>query len=168
MEKETNLEAMIAAQLPYLKQIALSYAKDESAAEDLLQDTIVRIWSNQEKFIIGTNFKAWSAVIMRNIFINGYRKRMARGGYIVEMDRLGAEPGVANNGYQKMEYDDVLHEVNALRDMYRRPVKLYQEGFSYQEIAEEMHLSIGTIKSRLHSARLFLKKRLTEAALMAS
>ncbi|MCB0633792.1 MAG: RNA polymerase sigma factor [Saprospiraceae bacterium] len=160
MEAILNFETLVKSQLSYLQQIARNYTTDESTAEDLLQDTIVRIWSNRQKFTMGTNFKAWASVIMRNVFINDYRKRKRLNIYNVTPDENILEGKAENSGEQQMVYDDLLREVHTLKTMYRKPIELYNKGFSYREIAEDMGVSVGTIKSRMHVARGYLKQRL--------
>ena len=160
MELIFGFETLIRSQLPYLKQLALSYTQSKLTAEDLLQDTIVRIWSNQDKFTLGTNFKAWSSVVMRNVFINNCRKQKNQRNYSVYLDENIEDQKIENTAEQKIACDELLKEVNTLRDKYRRPIELYFEGFTYQEIAEDMHLSLGTVKSRIHCARGHLKQRL--------
>lgn len=159
MEVIMNFEALITSQLAYLKQVARNYTDNEMAAEDLLQETVLRIWSNRDKFVLGTNFKAWASVIMRNLYINAYRKRKKWTNTAALYDEEKLEGKVENSGEQQLRYDDIVHEIDTLEAMYRKPFELYYEGFSYKEIAEDMGISIGTVKSRMHSARIYLKRR---------
>lgn len=163
---QQNLETLITKQLPYLKNVALSFTKSEAAAEDLLQDTIVRIWSYQEKFTMGTNFKAWSSVIMRNIFINGYRKQKVRRAQLEAFryqQELDGEQTALNSGELELNYKETLRQVELMKTNYSTPIQLYHQGFSYQEIADELHTSLGTVKSRIHTARCFLREKLEVA-----
>lgn len=160
MEVIMNFEALITSQLVYLKQVARNYTDNEMAAEDLLQDTIVRIWTNRDKFQLGTNFRAWASVIMRNLYINNYRKRKKWTNSAAFYDEEKIEGQTENTGEQQLRYDDIVKEINSLEIIYRKPLELFYEGFSYREIAEDMGVSIGTIKSRMHSARGYLKQRL--------
>ncbi|PHN03341.1 RNA polymerase sigma factor [Flavilitoribacter nigricans] len=160
MDVIMNFEALIDSQLIYLKQLARNYTSSEMAADDLFQDTVVRIWSNQDKFEMGTNFKAWSSMIMRNLFINDYRKQKKRRNDSAYYDEEKIESHIENSGEQKMIYDDLLNEIHTLATNYSKPLELFYEGFSYREIAEDMGISIGTVKSRMHSARGYLKQRL--------
>lgn len=157
MEKTNHLVGLIEQHLSYLKKIALIYTKDSSAAADLLQDTLTRIWIHQDKFEAGTNFKAWSSIIMRNLFINECRKQKVRGGYSLELDENSLKKRVSNTGEEKMEYEDVLGKVMELKEFYSQPLLLYQAGFSYKEIAEKLAISVGTVKSRIHTARQHFK-----------
>lgn len=160
MKIVNNFEALVRSQLPYLEKVALHYTHDEQSAKDLLQDTVLRIWSNREKFQVGTNFKAWSSVIMRNIFINSHRKKHLRQSYASRIERDEAENCFENSGEQMMMYNDLLRTLHTLKPIYSRPLELYYEGYSYQEIAEDQGVALGTVKSRMYIARTYLKERL--------
>lgn len=157
------IERLIKNHLSYLKGLALFYTKNDGAADDLMQDTILRIWCNRDKFAEGTNFKAWASTVMRNLFINGYRRQNVRKTRMASQEYISLtlrNREILNDGDLKMEYEDIVEVVNQLKDNYRRPINLLQNGYSYQEIAETLDISLGTVKSRIHTARHQLKKRL--------
>ena len=130
-------------------------------ARDLIQETALRAFNNKEKFEIGTNFRAWVTTIMRNTFINFYRKKKNRAtssepsdSYVfVNNDHV--EDNKANSNMMMQELNGLINE---LSETYRKPFVLYFEGWKYEEIAQMMDLPIGTVKSRIHSARTNLKK----------
>lgn len=145
-----------------LRAFALKLTANTDDAEDLFQDTVIRILSNAEKFRQGTNFKAWSITIMRNIFINDYRKKTRRNMiidqtpndyYINSGDRV-----VENDGEHNMTMGELMGMVDALPDDFRRPFMMAYEGYKYEEISEELDSPLGTIKSRIFFARKKLQK----------
>jgi len=150
---------------PQLKVYALSLTRNLQDAEDLLQDTMIRIYKNMDKFRKGTNFKAWAIAIMRNHFINDYRKKSRRrthtassfSSYTVET----AGEKVTNLGETNIAYDELLAMIDTLPDFFRKPFWMVHEGYKYQEIAEELDAPVGTIKSRIFLARKKLQRLYT-------
>jgi len=144
-----------------LKAFALKLTGNNTDANDLYQDTAIRIISNADKFKEGTNFKAWSVTIMRNIFINNYRKKMRRG---VILDQTpnnyyinSGDAGVENDGETNMAYKELLKMVSTLPEEFKRPFWMAYKGYKYDEIAEELDAPLGTIKSRIFFARRKLR-----------
>lgn len=138
--------------LPALRAFAVNLTRDAAAADDLVQDTVVKAWSNFDKFEQGTNLRAWLFTILRNTFYSAYRKRRRE----VE-DPEGALVGRLS---QKPDHDGRL----ALEDFRRAFAQLTDEqrevlilvgaeGFSYEEAAEMCGVKVGTIKSRTNRAR---------------
>ncbi len=125
-------------------------------AKDLIQETAMRAYNNKEKFESGTNFKAWVTTIMRNTFINIYRKKKNRAtssepsdSYIFVNDKFAVDNS-AHSNMTMVELDGIMH---TLDNIYRTPFQLFFEGYKYEEIAENMNLPIGTVKSRIFFAR---------------
>ncbi|MCF8247183.1 MAG: sigma-70 family RNA polymerase sigma factor [Saprospiraceae bacterium] len=130
-------------------------------AKDLIQETAMRAYNNKEKFESGTNFKAWVTTIMRNTFINIYRKKKNRAtssepsdSYIFVNDKFAVDNNAPSN-MTMVELDGIMH---TLDNIYRTPFQLFFEGYKYEEIAENMNLPIGTVKSRIFFARQKLKE----------
>ncbi len=125
-------------------------------AKDLIQETALRAYNNKEKFETGTNFKAWVTTIMRNTFINIYRKKKNRATSSEPADSyvfVNENHAVDNSAHSNMtmvELDGMMH---TLDNIYRTPFQLFFEGYKYEEIAENMNLPIGTVKSRIFFAR---------------
>ncbi|MEC5147457.1 RNA polymerase sigma factor [Chitinophaga sp. 212800010-3] len=149
----------------FLKPFAFTLTKDAEQAKDLYQETLVRALSNREKYLEGTNIRAWLFTIMRNIFINHYRKKMKH--------RLVAEPGaseffknhyqytVSNKAAANLQMKDIYMAVYHLPGIFKKPFMLYYEGYKYFEIANILQEPLGTIKSRIHFARKILKSRIS-------
>lgn len=143
---------------------ALKLTRNRDSANDLMQETAMRAYSHRERFQNGTNFKAWVTTIMRNSFINNYRRRKTRNQ--VEQPFEDIIP-ISPNVIQPEESNSIimLKELNSLvkglSPGHRKPFSMYYEGYSYNEIAEKMSLPIGTVKSRIFFARKQLKTKIT-------
>ncbi len=148
----------------YLQGFALKLTKDVEDANDLYQDTMVKILSNQEKFLIGTNFRAWASTIMRNVFINSYRKRKVANTIFDSTDNsyyLDAGPQtVLNDGDAKMTMDELMNAVGSIKEELSQPFMMAYYGYKYDEIADQLELPLGTVKSRIFFARKELQDKL--------
>ncbi len=144
-----------------LQNYAFSLTRDEEDAKDLCQETAYRALSNKDKFQTGTNFKAWLITIMKNIFINNYRRKV-KGGIINDNSENQYYLNSLNNSVgNKADSNIMMNELNgmvdSLDDSLRIPFVRYYHGFKYQEIADELKLPLGTVKSRIFFARKALK-----------
>ena len=146
----------------YLKKYAILLTQDEQDANDLFQDTIFRIITNASKFKADTNFGGWSTTVMRNIFINNYRKQSRRRSIVEKIPKDHFEyigdKSVGNQGERSLIENELFQLINLLSKDLRTTFSLVYLGFSYQEIAEQLGVSIGTIKSRMFFARKKLQK----------
>lgn len=145
-----------------LKAFSLKLTGNEVDANDLYQDTALRIISNADKFQPGTNFKAWAVTIMRNIFINNYRKKVRRGTILDQTPNnyylnSGAKI-IENSGESNASYKELLKMVSKLPEEFKRPFWMAYKGYKYDEIAEQLDAPLGTIKSRIFFARRKLRK----------
>lgn len=148
-----------------LRPAALRLTQDTDEANDLIQETLMKALRNQDKFLEGTNIKAWLYTIMRNTFITHYHRIIKRKTVVDMMEDFNvitAAPSrmERNRGEEKLLFDEVQREVDALPEMYQYPFMQYFVGYKYQEIAEEMAIPLGTVKNRIHVARKILKERL--------
>lgn len=148
----------------FLKPYALNLTNDMEDTYDLLQETMFKALSNRDKFEEGTNIKAWLYTIMKNIFINNYRRktkmRITSDGSDNTFYLDSGQQAEPNRAQGKMIMDDLMKIVATLPDEYRVPFLRHYEGFKYQEIADELDLPLGTVKSRIFLARQELKKKL--------
>lgn len=154
-----------------LFSFALKLTKDYQNAQDLFQDAATRGFRYCEKFETGTNFRAWMSTIIRNTFINRCRSNQKRRNlsepiesftYAIENQNI-----VANEGEANLRIQEVHQVLDQLSDIYRVPFLMHLQGYEYKDIAEHMEVPIGTIKSRLSTARSMLKTSLqkTEIAM---
>jgi len=147
----------------FLKPFAITLTRDTEAAKDLFQETLYRALANKDKYKVGTNVKAWLYTIMRNIFINSYRRKSKQhtifdttpNGYL-----LNAPQAVTvNDAIGTINLKDVQAAVFNLPGIFKVPFMLYFDGFKYHEIADMLREPLGTIKSRIHFARKLLKEQ---------
>ncbi len=149
-----------------MSKILLSFAynltKNSEEAKDLYQETAFRAMTNRDKFRPGTNFKAWLFTIMKNIFINNYRKKVKANTIIDSTDNMfyinSGTNTIANSGETNILMKELSGMIANLDDGIKIPFMMHYEGYKYQEIAEELELPLGTIKSRIFFARKALKE----------
>lgn len=159
MEK-SQFSSLLVSQSKCLTPQALRFTKDADDAKDLIQDTILKAYLNSDKFTEGTNLKGWLYTIMRNQFVNNYRKKT---GIIYSIESEG-QSLVESIGFVKNEAEDNLaldslnRTLKKLPKVYYQPFYMYLQGYKYQEIMEELSIPIGTIKNRIHLARKILKE----------
>ncbi|MEO7445208.1 MAG: RNA polymerase sigma factor [Ferruginibacter sp.] len=147
-----------------LKSFAFTLTKDSEDARDLMQETMYRALANNEKYRTGTNIKAWMYTIMRNIFINDYRRKSRNrlvldnsGNDLYLNHQRSSVPNMADTNIRLKEIKEALYNIPKI---FSEPFILYFEGFKYNEIAALMNEPLGTIKSRIHFARKLLKEKL--------
>ena len=149
----------------YLKPFAITLTRDNETAKDLIQETMYRALANREKYNVGTNIKAWLYTIMRNIFINDYRRKAKQNtildNSINEFLLNSNQLSIANTAESNLKIKEIHQAVHHLPDIFRNPFMLYFDGYKYNEIATLLKEPLGTIKSRIHFARKLLKEQLT-------
>lgn len=169
MVKPLNIEPgfreILVDSAPFLRPFAISLTKDSEAANDLYQETLYKALANQEKYNPGTNIKAWLFTIMRNIFINDYRRK------VKQRTILDSTPGdllinlkqatVQNAAESEIRVKEINKAIQHLPEIFKTPFLLYFDGYKYNEIADMLHEPLGTIKSRIHFARKLLKEQIS-------
>lgn len=151
---------------PELLNFAYKLTADHEEANDLLQETSLKALDNEDKYTDETNFKGWIYTIMRNIFINNYRKTLRDQTYVDTTDNQyflnqGIDIEVDST---EVAYDlkEIRHIVNGLSKEYRVPFAMYVSGFKYREIADRLGLLLGTVKSRIYITRQKLQQDLKD------
>ncbi len=155
---------MLLSNADYLKPFAFTLTRDFESARDLLQETLYRALANKEKYHAGTNIKAWMYTIMRNIFINDYRKKIRQhtifdstpNDFLLNHNQTA----VANAAEINLKLKDIQSSIHELPDIFKHPFVMYFEGYKYNEIAVLLNEPLGTIKSRIHFARKLLKEQM--------
>lgn len=149
-----------------LLRFAYKLTSSSEEAYDLVQETSLKALDNEEKFTPETNFKGWIYTIMRNIFINNYRKITREQTYVDTTDNLYHLSLPQDSGFESTESAHDLKEmkriVAGLSTEYRLPFSMYVAGFKYREIADKMELPLGTVKSRIHFTRQKLQVELKD------
>lgn len=149
-----------------LQRFAYKLTNDKEEANDLLQETSLKALVNIDKYEPGTNFRGWLFTIMRNIFINNYRK-VAREQTFVDTSedlfRLNnikeSDDYIVENNYDLKE---ITKAINSLSKDMRIPFVMHIKGYKYREIADKLALPIGTIKSRIFLTRRILQEELKD------
>ncbi len=148
----------------FLKPFAITLTRDQEAAKDLFQETLYRALVNRDKYHVGTNIKAWLYTIMRNIFINNYRKKAKQNtvfdntpnDFLLDHNQTY----VTNEAITGLNLREMQEAINELPEIFKNPFLLYFEGYKYNEIADMLKEPLGTIKSRIHFARKLLKAKI--------
>ena len=147
-----------------LNAFAYNLTKNVEDAKDLFQETAYRAITNRDKFLPGTNFKAWLFTIMKNIFINNYRKKTKANTIMDTTDNLyyinSGSVTISNRGDANILINELTEMIDALDDSIKIPFLMHYQGFKYQEIADSLDLPLGTVKSRIFFARKELKENI--------
>ena len=160
-----EFDKIIVKNTDYLKPFAITLTRDMETAKDLIQETIYRALANKEKYNAGTNIKAWMYTIMRNIFINNYRRSVKQkvvfdntpNDFLLDYNQFT----IANAAETNLGLKEIKAAVYHLPDIFKKPFQLYYEGYKYHEIAEILTEPLGTIKSRIHFVCILLKQQLS-------
>ena len=163
----SNLEfnEMLLTNADFLKPFAINLTRDTEEANDLYQETLYKALANKEKYNAGTNIKAWLFTIMRNIFINNYRRKAKQktifdstpNDYLINLKQVT----VSNVAESDMQVKEIKKAIRDLPEIFKTPFLLYFDGYKYNEIAEVLQEPLGTIKSRIHFARKLLKEQIS-------
>lgn len=138
-----------------LERFAMSLTANKEDAKDLVQDTLLKAFTYQEKYEKDTNLKAWVFTIMKNTFINNYRKKVKHGmtlddskdQYLVNNFSAGSNVESFNS------QNEISININQLEPEFRIPFQMHISGYKYKEIAEKLNLKLGTVKSRIFFSR---------------
>ena len=147
-----------------LMNFAYSLTADKNDAKDLVQETFLKALKYCDKFVHESNFKGWIFTIMRNTFINEYRRlfRYTEFNDFSKSDMVRNEihGNDSDNPISIYRTKELEHIIDSLNDEFKLPFRMFTEGFKYKEIAEILHINIGTVKSRIFVARKKMIKQL--------
>lgn len=150
----------------YMKSFARTLTSDEADAEDLMQDTTLKVLKNRDKFVDNINFKGWVLTIMRNIFINNYHKLVRTQGLIDSNVDAYNVPLLSDGGESTpegaMDIKEINKAIEGLSMTLKEPFSMFVSGYKYHEIAEALEIPLGTVKSRIFLARQELQKVLKD------
>ncbi|MDR1112358.1 MAG: RNA polymerase sigma factor [Bacteroidales bacterium] len=145
-----------------LRQFAQSLTPNLEDVNDLLQDTYVKVMVNSSYYKEDTNLKAWVCTIMKNTFINNYRRRQKERGSVIQTEDLYHLKDYVSDPSNTADMRSCVAEINKAimkqQEEQRQPLEMYIDGYKYQEIADAMNISIGTVKSRI----FFTRKKIME------
>ncbi len=163
MNSKNSFKTSLLSMQGNLLSFALKLTLNRDEANDLVQDTTLKALNNEEKFVDNANFKGWMLTIMRNIFINNYRKS-ARENTIVDTSEDLYRLNVAHDsgGVETPDGAFAVSEISSVierfPDDFRKPFTMHVAGYKYEEISEKLGMPLGTVKSRI----FFTRKRLRE------
>jgi RNA polymerase sigma-70 factor (ECF subfamily) len=177
---QSDFEAEALQHLPALMALATRLTRSRSEAEDLVQDTLVKALRARAQYRTETNLRAWLLKILRNTFLNGYRRQSLErrvldgpdkdplaSGWIGAASLRGMRDPDTNRLHSQLERT-LKDAIDELPPDFRMTVVLADvEELSYREIAEVMECPVGTVMSRLHRGRRLLKAKLLEEAALA-
>lgn len=140
-----------------LQRFAMSLTSDRDTALDLVQDTYLKAITYKDKFVDYTNLKAWVFTIMKNTFINNYRRNVKENTIIDGTQDLYYINQPHDKGFISPESsfseNEIEKAIDSLSDEFRIPFRMHVDGYKYKEIAYELGLKIGTVKSRIFFTR---------------
>lgn len=161
-----NFESKLLSLQSNLLNFAYLLTSNRDDAYDLLQDTTLKALDNEDKYVDNVNFKGWVFTIMRNIFINNYRKVVRSATVIDQTEDLYHLNLPQESGLETPEGSIAANEIstaiNSFSEEYRIPFSTHVAGYKYNEIADKMGLPLGTVKSRIFFARKRLQEMLKD------
>ena len=166
MKKELLFEKSLLGLQNNMMNFALSLTSNKEAAEDLLQETSLRVLNNREKYYENVNFKGWVFTIMHNLFVNNYRKIVRQQTVFDNTENLYHLNLPQDSGLDTpngaFTVKEINKAINSFTDEYKVPFSMHVSGYKYKEIAHHLGLPIGTVKSRIYFARKRLQNMLKE------
>ncbi len=167
--KNQNVEKKLLDLQDNMLRFARTLTADRDESLDLLQETTLKVLTNKEKFTDDTNFKGWVLTIMKNIFINNYRKESRNqtvndqtdNSYLLQSPAKSSGFDTPDGAYA---VNEIKKCINSFSDEYRLPFAMFVQGFKYHEIAEKIQIPVGTVKSRIFFARHRLQETLKDYA----
>lgn len=166
MNRKDTFKSSVIGMQGNLLSFALKLTLNEEEAQDLVQDTTLKALDNEAKFAPDTNFHGWMLTIMRNIFINNYRKRTRENTVVDTTDdlyhlNLSQDSGVQtpDGAFAAAEIGTIL---NGFPADYRKPFSMHIAGYKYDEIAVKLGMPLGTVKSHIFTTRQKLRELLKD------
>ncbi len=167
-EKRASFEREALVHLDALYRVALRLTGQPADADDLVQETMLKAYRSWDQYALGTNARGWLLTILRNSFINEYRRRVRHPETVAveTLEPVAVFPEVQDEDpegsfFDRLVDEEVLRAIDALPEAFREAVVLSDvEGLSYQEVARILGVPVGTVKSRLFRARRLLQARL--------
>lgn len=150
----------------FLYQLAMKLTKNSDDSDDLLQETYFKALKNSDKFQEGTNIKGWLYTIMKNTFINAYRKKKNQNTFVDDTDNKYfinmKETEKASKTDSTVDQEYMMKQINSVEKTYVETFMMYYNGYKYEEIAEILGIPLGTVKSRIFLARRKMMAKLAD------
>lgn len=158
--------SLILSHQQFLYQLALKLTKSSEESNDLIQETYYKALKNSEKFQEGTNIKGWLYTIMKNTFINAYRKRKNQNTFVDDTDNKYfinmKETEKSTKTDASVDHEYMMKQINSVEKTYVETFMMYYNGYKYEEIAEILGIPLGTVKSRIFLARRKMMAKLQD------
>jgi RNA polymerase sigma factor (sigma-70 family) len=165
---QINFDRMMEDEITPLRNYALSLTHDMDDTKDLVQDTILKAYRYKDRFQAGTNLRGWLYTILKNSFINNYRRDQKRNTFIDSTENTYfldiPSHNIDNDAELRFIRKDLEEAVESLPLDLKVTFRMNAEGYKYQEIAEELAIPIGTVKTRIFIARRILREKLKDYA----
>jgi RNA polymerase sigma factor (sigma-70 family) len=149
-----------------MERFALSLTSNTEKAKDLLQETYLKTPTYKDKYVEVANFKSWAFTIMKNTFINNYRKYVRENTIFFKIENLSFLTNLPESQLARPDSEiasrEINYEIEALDNEFKIPFRMRTEGYKYKEIAQNLNLKIGTVKSRIFFARRKLMATLND------
>ena len=166
MSDKSSFKSMVFAMQSNLMAFAMKLTLNKEEAQDLVQDTNLKALKNEAKFVDASNPRGWMLTIMRNIFINNYRRRTRENivldtsddGYLLNLPQ---ESGMSNPE-GAFALGEITSIIEKFPEDYRKPFNLHVAGYKYEEIADKLRMPLGTVKSRIFTIRKQLREILKD------
>ena len=161
---DPEFKQQLAIVIPHLRAFGRSLSGSRDLADDLVQETLLKAWAARKRFQAGTNMRAWTFIILRNLYLSQMRRARFKGEWDdLVADRILAAPASQD---RHVELNDLQRALLHLPQPQREALILVGAGgFAYEEAAEICHVAVGTIKSRVARGRVALEALLTEGQL---
>ena len=157
---------LLVSQSDFLRGFALGFTRNGADADDLVQDTMVKALRYQNNFKEGPNMKGWLYTIMRNIFINNYKRKKFQNTVLDSTENQyfinASQDYRVDTVTTVINQADIMEAIGELKPDFRKPFTMFLDGYHYDEIAEEMDIPMGTVKSRIFHARKKLSVALSD------
>ncbi len=161
---DNSFESLVQNEMQSMKSLAMQLTRNLEDANDLVQETVLKALRYKEKYKEGTNLRGWVLTILKNTFINNYRRMVKRKTFIDSTDNTYfldlPSHRTENQAEIKFIRKDLESAISILQPELKVTFMLNIEGFKYHEIAEELNIPIGTVKTRIFVAKRILRKKL--------
>lgn len=163
---KAEFSTMIISHQDFLRQLAMKLTKSSDDSDDLMQETLFKALKNRDKFQEGTNIKGWLYTIMKNTFINAYRKRKNQNTFVDETENKyfinlkESEKSASTDSIVDHKY--IMNQIHSIDKTYLETFMMYYNGYKYEEISEIMNIPLGTVKSRIFLARRKMMDKLKD------
>lgn len=163
---QTSFENQILKMQGHIANFAIQLTNDKDEAKDLTQETLLKVFENKDKFKENTNLKGWLFTIMRNVFINNYRRKIYSSA-IMDTIKNNVHLNVSqeldlNSAEEIYSTNEILSLIETFPEYYKIPFLMFIRGYKYLEISEHLKIPLGTTKSRIFIMRQKLQKLLKE------